>query len=40
MLDEYYAESGFDKKTGWPTRTKLKALHLQDVAEALYGKMK
>lgn len=40
MLDEYYAESGFDKKTGWPTRTTLKALHLQDVAEALYGKRK
>jgi len=22
MLDEYYEESGFDKKTGWPTREK------------------
>jgi aldehyde:ferredoxin oxidoreductase len=38
MLDEYYAESGFDKKTGWPTRAKLKELGLQDVADALYKK--
>jgi aldehyde:ferredoxin oxidoreductase len=38
MLDEYYAESGFDKKTGWPTRTKLEELGLKDVADELYGK--
>ena len=40
MLDEYYTESGFDKKTGWPTRTKLKELGLQDVADELYKKKK
>ncbi len=40
MLDEYYAASGFDKKTGWPTRSKLKDLGLQDVADELYGKRK
>lgn len=40
MLDEYYAESGFDKKTGWPTQAKLKELGLQDVADELYGKRK
>jgi aldehyde:ferredoxin oxidoreductase len=38
MLDEYYAESGFDKKTGWPTRTKLEELGLKDMADELYGK--
>jgi aldehyde:ferredoxin oxidoreductase len=38
MLDEYYAESGFDKKNGLPTRAKLKELGLQDVADALYKK--
>jgi aldehyde:ferredoxin oxidoreductase len=36
MLDDYYKESGFDKKTGWPTRAKLKELNLQDVADELY----
>lgn len=36
MLDEYYEESGFDKKTGWPTRDKLEALGLKDVADELY----
>jgi aldehyde:ferredoxin oxidoreductase len=40
MLDEYYVESGFDKKTGWPTRAKLKELGLQDVADELYGRRK
>ncbi len=37
MLDEYYEESGFDKKTGWPTREKLEELGLKDVADELYG---
>ena len=36
MLDDYYRESGFDQKTGWPTRATLKALGLQDVAAELY----
>jgi len=36
MLDEYYQESGFDKKTGWPTRAKLDELGLDDVADELY----
>jgi aldehyde:ferredoxin oxidoreductase len=36
MLDEYYQESGFDKKTGWPTREKLEELGLKDVADELY----
>jgi len=38
MLDEYYEESGFDKKTGWPTRSKLEELGLKDVADELYKK--
>ncbi len=38
MLDEYYQESGFDKKTGWPTRAKLEELGLNDVADELYKK--
>jgi aldehyde:ferredoxin oxidoreductase len=38
MLDEYYKESGFDKKTGWPTRRKLQGLGLEDVADQLYKK--
>ncbi len=38
MLDEYYQESGFDKKTGWPTRAKLEELRLKDVADELYKK--
>jgi aldehyde:ferredoxin oxidoreductase len=38
MLDEYYEESGFDKKTGWPTSAKLEELGLQDVADELYGR--
>jgi len=37
MLDEYYEESGFDKKTGWPTRGKLEELGLKDVADKLYN---
>ncbi|NOQ86871.1 MAG: aldehyde:ferredoxin oxidoreductase, partial [Deltaproteobacteria bacterium] len=38
MLDEYYQESGFDKKTGWPTRAKLEELSLKDVADEIYKK--
>jgi aldehyde:ferredoxin oxidoreductase len=38
MLDEYYQESGFDKKTGWPTIAKLEELGLNDVADELYKK--
>ena len=38
MLDEYYEESGFDKKTGWPTRAKFEELGLKDVADELYKK--
>jgi len=37
MLDDYYAESGFDTKTGWPTREKLEELGLNDVADQLYS---
>jgi aldehyde:ferredoxin oxidoreductase len=40
MLDEYYEESGFDKKTGWPTRAKLEELGLKDVADEIYWKDK
>ncbi|MFC1591843.1 aldehyde ferredoxin oxidoreductase C-terminal domain-containing protein [Thermodesulfobacteriota bacterium] len=36
MLDEYYAESGFERETGWPRRAKLEELGLTDAAEALY----
>ena len=36
MLDEYYEESGFDLKTGWPTRSKLEEVGLKDVADELY----
>lgn len=36
MLDEYYTESGFDLKTGWPTRAKLGELGLKDVADEIY----
>ena len=38
MLDEYYEASGFDKKTGWPTRIKLAELGLDDAADQLYHK--
>ena len=38
MLDEYYQESGFDLKTGWPTRGKLEEVGLKDVADELYKK--
>jgi aldehyde:ferredoxin oxidoreductase len=35
ILDIYYENRGWDKKTGWPTRTKLEELGLKDVAEEL-----
>jgi aldehyde:ferredoxin oxidoreductase len=35
MLDEYYEASGWDKKTGIPTRRKLEELGLKDVADKL-----
>jgi aldehyde:ferredoxin oxidoreductase len=35
MLDEYYEARGWDKATGWPTREKLVALGLDDVAQDL-----
>ena len=35
LLDAYYALSGWDRATGWPSRAKLGALGLSDVADAL-----
>jgi aldehyde:ferredoxin oxidoreductase len=35
MLDEYYEARGWDKATGWPTKEKLTALGLDDVAKDL-----
>jgi aldehyde:ferredoxin oxidoreductase len=37
MLDEYYQEKGWDKRTGWQTRESLAAIGLHDVAEDLSG---
>ena len=37
MLDEYYTLRGWDLKTGAPTRSKLAALGLGYVANALAG---
>jgi len=34
-MDEYYQQSGWDLKTGWPTRAKLEELDLSDVADEL-----
>lgn len=34
-LDECYKQKGWDKNTGWPTRTKLEELDLKDVADEL-----
>jgi aldehyde:ferredoxin oxidoreductase len=34
-LEIYYAESGWDKDTGWPTRAKLEELGLKDIADGL-----
>lgn len=36
MIDDYYRESGFDLKTGWPTREKLESIGLTDIADELY----
>ena len=35
LMDEYYDLRGWDRTTGWPTRSKLEELALQDVAEDL-----
>ena len=35
MLDEYYQWRGWEKDTGFPTRTKLEELDLKDVADQL-----
>jgi aldehyde:ferredoxin oxidoreductase len=37
LLDAYYALSGWDADSGWPTRDKLVSLGLADVAEALWA---
>ena len=37
MLDEYYEVSGWDKKTGAPTRATLKRLDMDDIASVIYG---
>ncbi len=35
ILDSYYDHRGWDRETGWPTRARLEALGLSDVADAL-----
>jgi aldehyde:ferredoxin oxidoreductase len=35
LVDHYYQQRGWDKQTGWPTRSKLIELDLQDVADEL-----
>jgi aldehyde:ferredoxin oxidoreductase len=35
VMDEYYDRVGWDKKRGWPTREKLQALDLKEIAEEL-----
>ncbi len=35
LVDEYYALRGWEAERGWPTRSKLEALGLHDVADAL-----
>jgi aldehyde:ferredoxin oxidoreductase len=37
MLDEYYAERGWDRATGTPSREKLEELGLGGVADELFG---
>lgn len=37
LLDEYYELRGWDPATGWPTRGRLEALGLKDVAGTLAG---
>jgi hypothetical protein len=34
-LDNFHEARGWDKKTGWPMRTKLEELDLRDVADEL-----
>jgi len=35
LVDHYYDQRGWDRDTGWPTRAKLEALDLKDVADGL-----
>jgi aldehyde:ferredoxin oxidoreductase len=35
LKDNYYKLSGWDVKTGWPTRAKLEELGMKDVADDL-----
>jgi hypothetical protein len=35
LLDVYYAQSGWDQAHGWPTRSRLSSLGLDDVADGL-----
>ena len=35
LLDSYYALSGWDVSTGWPSRAKLEELGLSDIADVL-----
>jgi aldehyde:ferredoxin oxidoreductase len=35
LVDSYYDQRGWDRINGWPTRVKLEALGLKDVADAL-----
>ncbi|MHA2065834.1 MAG: aldehyde ferredoxin oxidoreductase C-terminal domain-containing protein [Candidatus Thorarchaeota archaeon] len=35
MVDNYYEQRGWDRVSGWPTRTKLEELDLKDVADGL-----
>jgi len=35
LVDHYYDQRGWDRVTGWPTRTRLEALDLKDVADEL-----
>ena len=37
MLDEYYEVSGWDKKTGAPTRATLQRLDMDDIASVIHG---
>jgi hypothetical protein len=35
LMDQYYDQRGWDRRTGWPTPARLTALGLTDVAETL-----
>jgi len=35
ILDDYYDERGWDKRTGWPTAARLKALGIEEFANEL-----